>query len=414
MTKELLTLLIVYFSLATVLGGLLMSWRFQLLRRDPMTGAFAGFGAALVGLGLPGLAALWLAARPKQVGLVDETTDDVRHKTKFKFDNNVVWGMGAFALMWLSLIMLALNTEPSRFIVVLAGGLYEGMLIFLVAAGLSIIFGLMDVLNLAQGSLFMIGAYVATEVYGNIRETVGLYPSFFVALVAALIFGGIVGALIEFFLIRPTYSRPVFQIVLTFGVALALTETVIALYGTQGIAKPDLRWDDGRNSLLTGLISGTRIQTYWVFMIVMGLLMMVVVQYILQNTRIGIIIRAGVQDSEMVEALGINVRMIFTAVFALGAAIAALGGAVASGFLTPSPAMGDTFLLQAVAVVIIGGLGSYSGTAVASIVMGIAGSVAAHFAFVNFNSDALGGSAVLLVLVLVLFVRPTGLFGRAH
>lgn len=414
MSQETLTLLILYFALTTVLGGLLMSWRFTLLRRDAMTGAFAGFGAALFGLGIPGLVALWALVKPKQIGLVDEATEDVRHKVRFKFDNNVLWGLGAFSIMWVSLVILAVNTQPSRFIVVVAGGLYEGMLIFLVAAGLSIIFGLMDVLNLAQGALFMIGAYTATEVFGEIRGTFGLYPSFLVALVAAMLMGGLVGLIIEFVLIRPTYSRPIFQIVLTFGVALAITETVIAIYGTEGVPKLDLRLSGGQNSLLTGLIEGTRIQIYWVFMIIMGILMMISVQYLLQNTRIGITIRAGVQDSEMVEALGINVRMIFTAVFALGAAIAALGGAVASGFLTPSPAMGDIFLLQAVAVVIIGGMGSYSGTAVASIVIGVAGAVASHFAFVNFNSDALGGTAVLFSLLLVLYVRPTGLFGRAH
>lgn len=414
MTQETLTLIITYYAVATVLGGLLMAWRFQTLRHDSMIGAFAGFGAALALFGVPGIGLLWTLVKPKQVGLVDDTTDDVRHKTKFKFEGNVAWGMGAFLLMWGALIFLAANTEPNRFMVVLASGLYQGMLIFLVAAGLSIIFGLMDVLNLAQGSLFMIGAYAASEVFGEIRGTLGLYPSFLIALLAAMLLGGVVGVFIEFFLIRPTYSRPVFQIVLTFGVALAITETVIAFYGTQGIAKPDLRLVDGSNSLLTGLISGTRIQLYWVFMIIMGALMMVGVQYLLQNTRIGIIIRAGVQDSEMVEALGINVRAIFTAVFALGAAIAALGGAVASGFLTPNPAMGDTFLLQAVAVVIIGGLGSYLGTAVASIVMGVILAVASHFALVNFNSAALGPTVVLLTLLLVLYMRPTGLFGRAH
>ncbi|NJL95692.1 MAG: branched-chain amino acid ABC transporter permease [Anaerolineae bacterium] len=128
----------------------------------------------------------------------------------------------------------------------------------------------------------------------------------------------------------------------------------------------------------------------------------------------GIIIRAGVQDSEMVEALGVNVRLVFTLVFALGSAIAALGGAVASGFLPPTPTRGDEFLLKAVAVVIVGGLGSYSGTAIAAIVLGIVGAVISHFAFVELNAETLGDVSVLAILLLVLYVKPTGLFGRSH
>lgn len=413
MSQELLVTLLIYFGITTVASGLVFSWYFTTLHRDSMTGAFAGFLGALIGLGLPGAAAIWYLTPPR-LGAVEAGVEDVRHKKGFRLDNNVLWGMAAFSLMWVALIILAANTTPSRFTVVVAGGIYEGMLIFLVAAGLSIIFGLMDVLNFAQGSLFMIGAYCAVKVFDAVRDTLGLYPAFFIALAAATLLGAVVGFFLEYFLIRPTYSRPIFQMVLTFGVALAIVEVVIWLYGTQGIPQMNLKLADGGNSLLTGLFAGTRIQTYWVFMIFIGLALMVGVQAMLQRTRIGIIIRAGVQDSEMVEALGINVRMMFTGVFMLGAAIAALGGAVASGFLVPTPGMGDVYLLQAIAVVIVGGLGSYSGTAVSSIVLGIVGAVASHFAFINFNSDALGSILVLAILLLVLYVRPTGLFGTAH
>jgi len=414
MSSETLALILLYYALTSILGGLALSWRFTRLNRDAVTGAFGGFGAALLGFGLPGLAALWTLSKPKALGLGDEPSTDVRDSKGFRFESNVIWGLGAFALMWVALIILALNTQPSRFWVVVAGGLYEGMLIFLVAAGLSIIFGLMDVLSLAQGAFFMVGAYTAAQIFGDMRPALGLYPAFLLGLMGAGLFGGLIGLGVEAALIRPTYSRPLFQMVLTFGLALMMTEVVIARYGTEGIARLDLKLAGGQNSLLTGLIPGTRIQTYWVFMIVSGLLMMGGVQYLLQNTRIGIIIRAGVQDSAMVEALGINVRRIFTAVFALGTAIAALGGAVASGFLAPNPAMGDVFLLQAIAVVIIGGMGSYSGTALSAIVLGIVGAVASHFAFVNLNSDALGSIFVLFILLVVLYIKPTGLFGRAH
>jgi branched-chain amino acid transport system permease protein len=419
MSRETLTLLVIYYGIATVVGGLVMSWRFTQLRRDAMTGAFSGFGAALIGFGIPGLAALYALMPTRTLGFAEEAASDAADvDIRFRFDNNVLWGMGAFGFTWVLLTILAANTEPSRFWVVVAGGVYEGMLIFLVAAGLSIIFGLMDVLNFAQGSLFMVGAYVAWEVFGDLSgwrdNSLGLASAFLLALIAATLAGMIVGFLMEILFIRPTYSRPFFQVVLTFGLALLLREIVITRYGAAPLANLDLRFPDGSSTILTGLFSGTKIQNYWLFMIVIGVLMIFGVQYLLQNTRIGIIIRAGVQDSEMVEALGINVRLIFTLVFALGAAIASLGGAVASGFLAPNPELGDTFLLQAIAVVIVGGLGSYSGTAVAAFVLGITGSVAAHFALVNYSSDALGSTTILIVLLIVLYIKPTGLFGKAH
>jgi branched-chain amino acid transport system permease protein len=419
MSRDTLNLLVIYYGITSVAGGLLMAWRFLRLRRDPMTGAFAGFGAALIGFGVPGVAALWWLIPPKAPGLLDgvqaASADDLGHA---RYDPNVFWGMGAFGFMWIVLLVLAANTEPSRFLIVVAGGVYEGMLIFLVAAGLSIIFGLMDVLNFAQGALFMIGAYVAWQVFGDLREwrdsSVGLGAAFLIALLAATLMGAFLGLLMERVFIRPTYSRPFFQIVLTFGLALVLREGVISHYGPAGRSNLDLRFPDGSRTILTGLFPGTSIQNYWLFMILIGVIMIFGVQYMLRSTRIGIIIRAGVQDSEMVEALGINVRLIFTLVFMLGAAIAALGGAVASGFLSPNPDLGDTFLLRAIAVVIVGGLGSYSGTAVAAIVLGIVGSVASHFALVEFSSDALGSTAVFAILLFVLYIKPTGLFGRAH
>ena len=149
-------------------------------------------------------------------------------------------------------------------------------------------------------------------------------------------------------------------------------------------------------------------------MIIMGVLMMIGVQLLLMRTRIGIIIRAGVQDSEMVEALGVNVRLVFTGVFSLGAAIAALGGVISGGFNRIDPLLGDAFLLQAIAVVIIGGLGSYMGTALAAIVVGITRQVAAYFSREQFNSDGLAPIAVLVLLCLTLLVKPSGLFGKDH
>ncbi|PJF44031.1 MAG: hypothetical protein CUN55_06085 [Phototrophicales bacterium] len=418
MTKELVALLVLYYGITTISGGLIFAWRFPQLNRDSLAGAFIGFGAALLGFGVIGLLALWYLTPIKQIAFAGVGELNEERKGAYKIANNVLWGMGAFAFMWILLFLLALNTEPSRFLIVVAGGLYEGMLIFLVAAGLSIIFGLMDVLNLAQGATFTIGAYITWAIYTGLDDwrttTAGVALALLLGLVIATLSGGVLGFVVERALIRPTYSRPFFQIVLTFGLAEVIRRIIIAQYGTEGRSNINLRLKDGTDTFLTGLFPGTSIQNYWLFMILMGLIMMFGVQYLLQNTRIGIIIRAGVQDSEMVEALGINVRLIFTLVFALGSAVAALGGGVAIGFLPPTPVLGDAFLLQAIAVVIVGGLGSYSGTAIAAMVIGITGRIIGHFAFVEFNAEALGSSAVLLILILVLYVKPTGLFGQAH
>ncbi|NJL95691.1 MAG: hypothetical protein HC915_19155 [Anaerolineae bacterium] len=288
MSSQDLQVVLIYFAVCTVLGGLAMSWRFVQLRRDALAGAFSGFGAALLGLGLPGLMFLWGGVRPKQLGLMDEVGElDPARKGSFRFERNVLWGMGAFALMWLSLIVLAADTSPSRFLVVVANGMYEGMLIFLVAAGLSIIFGLMDVLNLAQGAFFMVGAYIAWEIFGELDSwratTLGLGAAFAIALLLAALAGALIGFLVERLLIRPTYSRPFFQIVLTFGLALAITELVKARYGTQGVANLQLGFLDGGSTILMGLFPGTSIQNYWIFMIASGLIMIFGVQYLLQK-----------------------------------------------------------------------------------------------------------------------------------
>lgn len=504
----------------------------------------------------------------------------------FKTYQDIIVGVLTFGFTFALLISVWVQSgESSQMLRILASGLYQGMLYFMVAAGLSIIFGLMDVLNFAQGALFMLGAYVGFDVLTNLSHTdvsdsrlvtifvVTTAPVLFVLLettvlallknwanfvpyqlrgklgerlavavlvgfplsylvgsifaeansidilriiwavviyaiatydgtrqavywaiqvvtntvsllitawweytqafiyarhhstadvnlsqltklperkpldsanedliglivgmiltailaflltgvsvmvislglagIAAILAGAIAGVILERVFIRPTYARPFFQIVLTFGLALVMREMLVYRYGREPVGTLDEFLPD----TLQGVIPGTTIFNYWVFMIIMGIIMMVTVQLILQRTRIGIIIRAGVQDSEMVEALGINVRLVFTMVFALGSAIAALGGVISGGFLNIDPGLGDFFLLQAIAVVIIGGLGSYAGTAIASLMVGISRQVAAYFSRQYFNTDGLAPVAVLTLLTIILLIKPSGLFGKDH
>ena len=257
MSSDTLTIIIIYYALTTVVGGFAMSWYFTTLKRDALAGAFIGFGAALLGFGLIGLGLVWNFTSEKQIGLTDVGVLQEERQGGFKLSSDVAWGMGAFAFMWILLILLALNTEPSRFLIVVSGGLYEGMLIFLVASGLSIIFGLMDVLNLAQGAFFTVGAYVTWGVYTGLDSwrgsVVGVVLALLIALVAATIVGAIIGYFTERFLIRPTYSRPFFQIVLTFGLAEVMRRMIIAQYGVTGRANIDLHLADESSTFLTGL-----------------------------------------------------------------------------------------------------------------------------------------------------------------
>ena len=309
------------------------------------------------------------------------------------------------------LVVLAINFilfEPGTVAVVLLSGLYQGMLFFLVAAGMSIVFGLLDVLNLAQGAFFMLGAYAGFAIYGALGDTVPTTVRFVAALVGALVAGIFIGGVVEIGLLRPLYKRPIFQIVLTFGLALAIEEIVRAIYGPAGLIPidPPAALDT------TFQILGGQFETYRVFIILVGLMLMVSISLLLKRTKLGIIIRAGVQDSEMVQAMGINVRRIFTLVFILGTAAAAFGGMVAAPFLGAYPTMGGQFLLTAIIVIVIGGMSSYEGTAVAAILVGLTRATAEQISLQYLNTPVLASVSILVFMVIVLLVKPNGLFGR--
>jgi branched-chain amino acid transport system permease protein len=292
--------------------------------------------------------------------------------------------------------------------VVVLSGLYQGMLFFLVAAGLSIVFGLLDVLNLAQGSFFMLGAYIGFYVYGALPDVTSITFRFLAALVSATLGGGLIGAVMERWFIRPLYARPIFQIVLTLGVGTAFTEVIRAIYGPAGLIP--IQPPDYLDT--TFPVFGAQFETYRVFIIFVGAMIMVAIMTLLWRTRLGIIIRAGVEDSEMVEALGINIRRIFTLIFAVGCSVAALGGITAGPYLGAHPMMGDQFLLSAVIVVVLGGMGSFEGTAVASILVGFTRATVEQISLQFLNTPVLASISILIIMIIVLLVRPSGLFGR--
>jgi branched-chain amino acid transport system permease protein len=262
---------------------------------------------------------------------------------------------------------------------------------------------------------------------------------FFVAMAVATVAGLILGALIEITMIRPLYERPIYQLMITLGVSFIGIEVVRAIWGRPEFTmpKPDLFNGSGPgcpaeslSALLEGqcatiVLFGGRIRTYnEIFIIFVGLVVLVAVWLLLHRTRIGMIIRAGVQDSEMVEALGINVRRVFTLVFALGVALAALGGILAAPSFGLSTTMGTRLLLLALIALAIGGLTSFPGAAAGAVLVGLLQQFIIKYGQIGINvpflaepfkpSPPLVPASTLLLMVIILLVLPRGLFGRSE
>jgi branched-chain amino acid transport system permease protein len=301
-------------------------------------------------------------------------------------------------------------------------GLAKSAIYVMIAGGLTLIFGLMGVLNFAHGSLTMIGAYLAGIVMvllvGGATGQWGRVLAFFAALVVVFVLVGGFGGLVEVGLIRKLYDRPpIAQILLTFGVALVLEELariVVLFYGLQ----PSSEWQEAFGTKPAALatrhsIGPLSVRGLALFEILLGVLTVVGIWAFLTRTRYGLFIRAGSEDAEMAEALGIDVRRVFTVVFALGAGIAGMAGAVLMWdqiWGANVPLAADT-LLPAFVVVIIGGLGTFRGTVVGALIVGMVDAVTTWW-FINVVTWTwLPDVAVFLILVGMLVLRPQGLYG---
>jgi branched-chain amino acid transport system permease protein len=261
---------------------------------------------------------------------------------------------------------------------------------------------------------------------------------FFLAIGVAVLLGFVLGGLTEATMVRPLYNRPIYQLMLTLGLSFIIIEVVRAIWGRPEFTMPKAALFDGSGDLCpatnlgdllanqcsTLILFDGRIRTYnEIFIIVVGLIVLVSVWLIIQRTRIGMIIRAGVQDSEMVEALGINVRRIFTLVFAMGVGLASLGGVLAAPSVGLSTDMGTRFLLLALIALAIGGLTSYPGAAAGAILVGLLQQFIIKFGQIGINlpflsepfkpTPPLVPASVILLMVIILLLLPNGLFGRS-
>jgi len=290
-------------------------------------------------------------------------------------------------------------------------GLQFGVMLFLLAAGLTLVFGIMNLVNLAHGSLYMVGAYLATAAFG-------WTGSFLLAALFALAATLAVGMLVEVLTLRTLYERDhLDQVLATFGLILFFNEAVAIVWGRTALFTTVPRALSGQITLLPGL----RYPAYRAVIILVGLAVALLLYIVVNRTRLGMLIRAGASNRTMVAALGVNVRVLYTVVFGFGAALAALGGVMAGPIYTVLPGMGEEILIQVFVVIVIGGIGSIRGALVGAVVVGMVDTLGRAFlkpmlstmigpSAANNAGPALASMLIYLLMAAVLFSRPQGLF----
>ena len=294
-------------------------------------------------------------------------------------------------------------------------GLQLGLLLFLLAAGLTLVFGIMDLVNLAHGSLYMVGAYFAA----TFTAWTG---SFVLAVVLTLPATLLVGAVVEIVCLRTLYDRDhLDQVLATFGLILFFNELVRLVWGPAGLSVPLPEFLSSSLELAPGLIY----PSYRLAIIIASLLAAFFLYWLVARTRIGMLIRAGASNREMVGALGVNIRFLFTIVFGLGAALAGLAGLMAAPISTVEIGMGENVLILAFVVIVIGGIGSIRGAFVSALLIGLIDTVGRAFlpdviggffddAFADAAAPALASMSIYLLMAVILAFRPEGLFSARN
>lgn len=277
----------------------------------------------------------------------------------------------------------------------LFNGLATGLLLALISTGLTIIYGTLGVINFAHGALFVVGAYAGYSAYA-------LTDSFLIAIAAGAVVVLVVGLIIERGLMRKYYSRPAEdQILVTFGIGIILVELVRAFFGGISLSVPTPDWGQGVAHIGSLIYPLYRLQALG---IAAGTL--ILLYFILYRTSLGLIVRAGIEDSVMVNALGINVKRTFLLVFGIGAMAAGYAGVIDSPIVTLQPDMGHRVLVDSFVVVVIGGVGSFPGAIIGGIIAGEILSLTSIF------DPSYSDVMLFVVMALVLIFRPQGLMGQ--
>jgi branched-chain amino acid transport system permease protein len=323
---------------------------------------------------------------------------------------NLKWRSGLPTLIVLAIFLSPiLLINPKTYITLTISGLAMGMLLFLVSSGFSLIFGFLSVLNLAHGALFTWGAYIGFTSFTIINKWTGWGGPdsiilniliFLLALIIAGLLVAILGIITERLVIRPVYGSHLFQIFITVGAMIVLEELIRIVWGPNDEVMPVPINFMGSWDLFDVVIS-----KYPLIAIVIGFILYVIILMILRKTKLGTIVRAGVENPEMVQVMGHNIYRYFTGVFAAGSALAAIGGGMWATFAKSiHPGMGGEVIVFALIVAIIGGLGSMTGSVVGALMVGLSYNYVAYLV----PKAALG--ITMLLLVIILSIRPTGLF----
>lgn len=293
-------------------------------------------------------------------------------------------------------------------------GLQFGVTLLLLASGLTLIFGIMNLINLAHGSLFMVGAYVAAWL-------TGASGSFLLGLLGGMVAAFGVGILVELIVMRRLYRRDhLDQVLATFGLILFFNELVRIIWG----GRPLPLDPPARLNTTIEIIPGAPYPTFRLAVIIVGIVVITLLYWLIQRTHLGMWIRAGASDREMIGALGVNIAFLYTVIFGLGALLAGLAGVMAGPFSSIESGMGETILILTFVVIVIGGIGSIKGAIVGSLLVGLTDSLGRAYLPVilrtlmsNSAADAVGAAIasmlIYILMALILAFRPQGLFGKA-
>jgi branched-chain amino acid transport system permease protein len=310
----------------------------------------------------------------------------------------------------LALLAFPLVGSGSTWLTLTVAGLAMGMIIFIIASGLTLVFGLMDVLNFGHGVFIALGAFVATSVLGGMGEWTGSdqlwrnLVAVVLAMVVAMVVAGAVGLAFERLIVRPVYGQHLKQILITMGGLIIGEELIKVVWGPEQIPLP--LPEAMRGSLLMGEAA---IEKYRLVAVVVGLAVFALQAWVLSRTKIGLLIRAGVQDREMVESLGYRIRRLFVGVFVVGSALAGLGG-VMWGLYQQNvvPQMGAQVNVLIFIVIIIGGLGSTGGALIGALLVGLMAN------YTGFLAPKVALFSNIALMVAVLLWRPQGVYPVAN
>ncbi|KGM49224.1 branched-chain amino acid ABC transporter permease [Pseudooceanicola atlanticus] len=304
-----------------------------------------------------------------------------------------------------ALVAFVLIGAPSSWMTLTVAGLAMGMMIFLMASGLSLVFGLMDVLNFGHSAFVSLGAFIAATVLAWMGGWLGSdsvllnSAALFIAFTAAILFGLAAGWFFETVIIKPVYSDHLRQILITMGALIVVEQAILAIWGGTPMSVPRPHFLEG-----AFLIGDVTIEVYRAFAFLLGLIVYLALYFTLNRTRLGLLIRAGVENREMVEALGFRIDRLFIGVFMAGSALAAMGGAMWAGYETLiTPSLGAEMMIVVFIVVIIGGLGSVEGTLLGAIMVGLVSN------YVGFLAPKLALASNMILMMIILLWRPNGL-----